>query len=124
VFPGLESLIRTCGKRSSFFIIDEGESEAEEGEQGFWAIDEEAGEEGFTGLYTETEFWVLVAKGSYSKRRLYGRSPNKGKPKGYGRKGKRSRSKGKGYAAWENEQQDTAFWGKGKSKKGQERNER
>ena len=35
-------------KRSSFYIIDEGQ--AEEGEQGFWAIDEETGEEGFTGL--------------------------------------------------------------------------
>ena len=27
-----------------------------------------------------------------------------------------SRSKGKGYAAWEDDQQDTAFWGKGKGK--------
>ena len=41
-------------KRSSFFIVDEGETE--EGEQGFWVIDEETGEEGFTGLFTETEF--------------------------------------------------------------------
>ena len=70
------------------------------------------------------EFWVLGAKGSYSKRQLYGRSFKKGKPKGYGKKGKRSRpgfrarSKGKGYAAWDIDQQDTAFWGKGKGKKG------
>jgi len=55
---------------------------------------------------------------------LYGRSFKKGKPKGHGKKGKRSRpgfrprSKGKGYAAWDNDQQDTAFWGKGKGKKG------
>ena len=45
------------------------------------------------------------------------------KPKGYGKKGGqrsrpgfRPRSKGKGFAAWEDDQQDTAFWGKGKSK--------
>ena len=88
-------------KRSSFFFVDEGETE--EGEQGFWAIDEETGEEGFTGLFTE-------AKGRYSKRRLYGRSFKKGKPKGHGKKGKssrsglRPRSKGKGYAAWDNDQ--------------------
>ena len=76
--------------------------------------------QGFTGLCTENEFWVLSAKGSYSKRR---RSFKKGRPKGYGKKGgKRSRpgfrprSKGKGFAAWEDDQQDTAFWGKGKSK--------
>ena len=29
------------------------------------------------GLYTENEFWVLSAKGSYSKRRIYGRSSRK-----------------------------------------------
>ena len=49
-------------KRSSFFIIEEGETK--EGEQGFWVVDEDTGEEGFTGLYTENEFWVLGAKGS------------------------------------------------------------
>ena len=76
-------------KRSSFFIIEEGETE--EGQQGFYVVDEDTGEEGFTGLYTENEFWVLGAKGSYSKRRLYGRAFKKGKPKGYGKKGKRSR---------------------------------
>ena len=109
-------------KRSTFYIVDEGETE--EGEHGFWVIDEETGEEGFTGLYTETEFWVLGAKGSYSKRRLYGRSLKKGKPKGYGKKGKRSRpgfrsrSNSKGYAACDHDQQDAAFWGKGQGKKG------
>ena len=44
----------------------------EEGEPGFWVVDEDTGEEGFTGLYTETEFWVLGAKGSYSRRRIHG----------------------------------------------------
>ena len=86
-------------------------------------MDEETGGEGFTGLYTENEFWVLGAKGSYSKRRIYGQCFKKGKPKGHGKKGgKRSRPgfrprpKGKGYAAWEDDRQDTAFWGKGKGK--------
>ena len=107
-------------KRSSFFIIGEGETE--EGEQGFWVVDEDTGKEGFTGLYTENEFWVLGAKGSYSKRRLFGRAFKKGKPKGYGKKGKRSRpgfrlrSKGKGYAAWEDDQSDSALCGRGKYK--------
>ena len=40
--------------------IDEGE--AEEGEQGFWVIDEETGEEGFTCLFTETDFWLNYCK--------------------------------------------------------------
>ena len=66
----------THRKRSNFYVIDEGETE--EGEYGFWVFDEETGEEGFTGLYTENEFWVLGAKGSYSNRRIYGRSFKKG----------------------------------------------
>ena len=99
----------THRKRSTFYGIEEGETE--EGEYGFWVLDEETGGEGFTGLYTENEFWVLSAKGSYSKRRIYGRSFKKGKPKGYGKKGgKRSRpgfrprSKGKGFTTWEDDQ--------------------
>ena len=111
----------THRKRSTFYVLEEGETE--EGEHGFWVLDEETGEEGFTGLYTENEFWVLSAKGSYSKRRIYGRSFKKGKPQGYGKKGgKRSRpgfsprSKGKGYAAWEDDQQDTASGEKAKEK--------
>ena len=111
----------THRKRSTFYVMEEGETE--EGEYGFWVLDEETGEEGFTGLYTENEFWVLSAKGSYSKRRIYGRSFKKGRPKGYGQKGGqrsrpgfRPRSKGKWFAAWEDDQQDTAFWGQGKSK--------
>ena len=71
-------------KRSSFYIIVEGETD--EGEQGFWVVDEDTGEERFTGLFTETDFWVLGAKPLRVltlKRRLYGRSFKKGKPKGY-----------------------------------------
>jgi hypothetical protein len=64
----------THRKRSPCYVIEEGETE--EGEHGFWVLDEETGEEGFTGLYTEKEFWVLHI---YSKRRIYGRSFKKGK---------------------------------------------
>ena len=42
-------------KRSSFFIIDE--SETEEGEQSFWVIDEDTGEEGFTRSLHRN--WIL-----------------------------------------------------------------
>ena len=113
-------------KRSSFYIIEEGETE--EGEEGFWVVDEDTGEEGFTGLYTKNEFWVLCAKGSYSKRRLFGRSFKKGRPKGYGRKERDQEpasvpgQKVKGFAAWEDDRSDSALWGKrkykGKGKKG------
>ena len=108
-------------KRSSFRIIDAGETE--EGEHAFWVIDEETEEEGFTRLFTETDFWSLRV---HTLSAEYGRSFKKGKPKG--KKGKRSRpgfrprSKGKGYAA-HNDQQDKAL-GKRKRQKGQERNER
>ena len=107
----------THRKRSTFYVLEEGE--AEEGEYGFWVLDEETGEEGFTGLYTENEFWVLGAKGSYSKHRIHGRSFKKGKPKGYGKKGGkgsrpgfRPESKGKGYAAWEDDHSKTQLSGR------------
>eukprot|EP00435_Cladocopium_sp_Y103_P002709 s3902_g1.t1 len=76
-------------KHHTFYIIEEGETE--DGEQGFWVVDEETGEEGFTGLYTDTECWALGAEGSYSKRRLTGQTFKKGRPEGFGKKGKRSR---------------------------------
>ena len=44
----------THRKQSTFYVIEEGE--AEEGEYGFWVLDEETGEDGFTGLYTENGF--------------------------------------------------------------------
>ena len=46
-------------KRSTFYVLEE--CETEEGEHGFWVFDEETGEEGLTGLYTNNEFWVLGA---------------------------------------------------------------
>ena len=41
-------------KGSSFVILDEGETA--EGEQFLWVVDEDTGEEGFTGPYRENEF--------------------------------------------------------------------
>jgi len=107
-------------KRSTFYILEEGETE--EGEHGSWTRDWRR--RFHRSVHRERILGSIGAKGSYSKRRLHGRSFKKGKSKGYGKKGKRSRpgfrprSKGKGYAAWDNDQQDTAFWGKGKGKKG------
>ena len=48
----------THRKRSTFYVIEEGETE--EGEYGFWVLDEETGEEGFTGLYTENDFFSAL----------------------------------------------------------------
>ena len=100
-----------------------------ENEDGFWVIDEDTHEEGLVSLYTEDEFWVLGAKG-YSRRRITGRKFKKGRPKGFKGRGKgkrpgfRSGSKGKGYAHYDEYQQqqtDPIFYGKfgkGKGKKG------
>ena len=43
----------TYRKRSTFYVLEEGETK--EGEHGFWVLDAETGEEGFTGLFTENE---------------------------------------------------------------------
>ena len=113
-------------RRTNFFVVEEGEMENEDG---FWVIDEDTHEEGFVSLYTEDDFWVLGAKG-YSRRRITGRRFKKGRPKGFKGKGKgkrpgfRTRSKGKGYAHYDEYQQqqtDPVFYGKfgkGKGKKG------
>ena len=108
-------------RRTNFFVVEEGEMENEDG---FWVIDEDTHEEGFVSLYTEDDFWVLGAKG-YSRRRITGRRFKKGRPKGFKGKGKgkrpgfRTRSKGKGYAHYDEYQQqqtDPVFYGKfGKS---------
>ena len=113
-------------RRTNFFVVEEGEMENEDG---FWVIDEDTHEEGFVSLYTEDDFWVLGAKG-HSRRRITGRRFKKGRPKGFKGKGKgrrpgfRTRSKGKGYAHYDEYQQqqtDPVFYGKfgkGKGKKG------
>ena len=111
---------------TNFYVVDEGEMEQEDG---FWVIDEDTHEEGFVSLLTEDEFWVLGAKG-YSRRRITGRKFKKGRPKGFKGKGKgrrpgfRPRSKGKGFAHYDEYQQqqtDPVYYGKfgkGKGKKG------
>ena len=112
--------------RTNFFVVDEGEMENEDG---FWVIAEDAHGEGFVSLNAEDKFWVLGAKG-YSRRRIPGRKFRKGRPKGYKGKGKgkrpgfRPRSKGKGYAHYDEYQQQQAGpvfygkFGKGEGKKG------
>jgi len=103
-------------RRSTFVVLDEGEYEQE---QGYWVVEQETGEEGFVSLFSEEEFWVLQAKGGYTRRRVHRRKFVSGKGKGRGTKGKRPgfkpRSKGKGYIA-EESQTDTGFYGKGKGK--------
>ena len=80
------------------------------------------GDEGFVSLYIDDEFWVLNAKGGYSRRKVFHRKFKQGKGKGRGgkqskRPGFRPRSKkGKGYMT-EEFQDDQAYFGK-KGKKG------
>ena len=118
-------------KRTTFLVLDEGEYKEE---TGYWVMDQATQEEGFVSLFSETEFWVLGAKGGYTKRKIHGRKfrkgPKGGKSRGKGRKrpGFRSR-RGKGAFATTEEQygwdwNDSTFYnnkgGKGKGKgKGQ-----
>ena len=65
-------------RRSTFLVLDEGDLEEE---SGYWVMDQETGEEGFVSLFSESEFWVLAAKGGYARRRIHGRrfrKPSKG----------------------------------------------
>ena len=73
-------------KRSTFLVAEEGEYE---GEQGYWVVEEETGEEGFVSLFAEDDFWVLGAKGGYTKRRVFNRRFKQGKGKGRGGKNKK-----------------------------------
>ena len=57
-------------RRSTFLVLDEGDLEEE---SGYWVMDQETGEEGFVSLFSESEFWVLAAKGGYTRRRIHGR---------------------------------------------------
>ena len=88
-------------KRSTFLVAEEGECE---GEQGYWVVEEETGEEGFVSLFAEDDFWALGAKGSYTRKRVFNRRFKQGKGKGRGGKQRkrpgfrpRSNHKGKGY---------------------------
>ena len=57
-------------KRSTFLVSEEGECE---GEQGYWVVEEETGEEGFVSLFSEEDFCVLGAKRSYTRKRVFNR---------------------------------------------------
>ena len=108
-------------KRSNFLVIDEGEYD---GETGYWVVEEQTGDEGFVSLYIEDEFWVLSAKGGYTRRKVFHRKFKQGKGKGRGGKQRqrpgfrpRSQKKGKGYLAEDQYPDDQIFYGK-KGKKG------
>ena len=109
-------------KRSTFLVSEEGECD---GEQGYWVVEEETGDEGFVSLFSEDDFWVLSAKGGYTKKRVFNRRFKPGKGKGRGGKQRkrpgfrpRSNHKGKGYLADDSQfPDDHVFYGK-KGKKG------
>ena len=113
-------------KRSTFLVSEEGECD---GEQGYWVVEEETGEEGFVSLFSEDDFWVLSAKGGYTKKRVFNRRFKPGKGKGRGGKQRkrpgfrpRSNYKGKGYLADDSQfPDDHVFYGK-KGKKGGKKN--
>ena len=118
------------GNRSNtFFIIEQGEYE---GEEGFWVEDEE-GLEGFMSNNDEETFWVLEENDAFIARKVSGRNfkfkKRKGKGKSGNKKGshqrggskpfRKSGSGGKANMANENyDPYDQAYWGKGKGKKG------
>ena len=117
------------GNRSNtFFIIEQGEYE---GEEGFWVEDEE-GLEGFMSNNDEETFWVLEENDAFIARKVAGRNfrfkKRKGKGKSGNKKGshqrggfkpfRKSGSGGKANMANENyDPYDQAYWGKGKGKK-------
>ena len=106
------------GNRSNtFFIIEQGEYE---GEEGFWVEDEE-GLEGFMSNNDEETFWVLKENDAFIARKVSeGKSGNK---KGSHQRGgfkpfRKSGSGGKANMANENyDPYGQAYWGKGKGKK-------
>ena len=108
-------------RRSTFLVLDEGDWEEE---SGYWVMDQETGEEGFVSLFSESEFWVLAAKGGYTRRRIHGRrfrkpsKGGKGKGRGKGRRPGFVSRRGKGAGAHYAEYPDNSgFYGKGKKGK-------
>ena len=108
-------------RRSTFLVLDEGDLEEE---SGYWAMDQETSEEGFVRLFSESEFWVLAAKGGYTRRRIHGRrfrkpsKGGKGKHRGKGRSPGFVSRRGKGAGAHYAEYPDNSgFYGKGKKGK-------
>jgi hypothetical protein len=120
--------LRRDGAPRSFYVMDNGEYD---GEEGFWVQDDETGEEGFVSLEEEGIFWVqgeneetfLLRRVPGRKFRMRGgsRFPRKGKGKGKGRSRGKFRSyrrkgygKGKGYAVGDSGYEDESMFGKGK----------
>ena len=108
-------------KGSTFLVLDEGDLEEE---SGYWAMDQETGEEGFVSLVSESDFWALGAKGGYTRRRIHGRRVRKtiqrrqGKGRGKGRRPSFTSRRGKGAGAHYAEYSDNSgFYGKGKKGK-------
>ena len=108
-------------RRSTFLVLDEGDLEEE---SGYWVMDQETGEEGFVSLFSESEFWVLAAKGGYTRRRIHGRrfrkpsKGGKGKGRGKGRRPGFVSRRGKGAGAHYAQYPDNSgFYGKGKKGK-------
>ena len=91
-------------RRSTFLVLDEGDLEEE---SGYWVMDQDTGEEGFVSLFSESDFWVLAAKGGYTRRRIriHGRrfrkpsKGGKGKGRGKGRRPGFVSRRGKGAGA-------------------------
>ena len=118
------------GSRSNtFFIIEQGEYE---GEEGFWVEDEE-GQEEFMADNDEETCWALEENDALIAINVSGRNFRFKRKKGKGKSGnnkgshrrggfkpfKKSVSGGKANMANENyDAYDQAYWGKGKSKKG------
>ena len=69
-------------KRSTFLVLDEGDLEEE---SGYWVMDQDTGGEGFVSLLSESDFWLLQAKGGVGESMEEGsENPSKG-GKGKGR---------------------------------------
>ena len=115
-------------RSNTFFIIEQGEYE---GEEGFWVEDEE-GLEGFMSNNDEETFWVLEENDAFIARKVSGRNFRFKKRKGKGTSGnkkgshqrggfkpfRKSGSGGKANMANENyDPYDQAFWGKGKERR-------
>ena len=115
-------------RSNTFFIIEQGEYE---GEEGFWVEDEE-GLEGLMSNNDEETFWVLEENDAFIARKVSGRNfkfkKRKGKGKSGNKKGshqrggfkpfRKSGSGGKASMANENyDPYDQAYWGKGTSSK-------
>ena len=93
------------GSRSNtFFIIEQGEYE---GEEGFWVEDEE-GLEGFMSNNDEETFWVLEENDAFIARKVSGRNFKFKKRKGKGKSGNKKGSPQRG-AGWTDQDWDQSW---------------